>query len=269
MDKLQVFLSWSGDRSLAIAKEIKAWLPDVVRHAEPWLSDDDLRKGLQWLPELSKQLNSTGFGLLILTAENKNAPWLVFEAGVVSKALSDKHCCPVLCDIKPTDVSGPLTQFQSTVVIDQNDMLKLVKSMNEASGSARVPDDRLEKWFARSWIEFKERVDQVLASKATAPTASEKARPSDRQMLEEILQAVRSLAIDPKARILGRHAEAEEIARRVARRLEDQLWSDPLTGREVRSRKLHRMITREIPSPADTTSPAPSSAPSVPNALGA
>lgn len=201
MDKLQVFISWSGERSLEIAKQLKIWLPDVVRNAEPWLSNEDLRKGLQWLPELNKSLNSTGFGISVLTAENKNSPWLIFEAGIISKALPDKHCCPLLCDLKQSDVSGPLANFQSTVLLDKEDMLKLVKTMNDASGNSKVEDERMHRWFTGSWDEFSRKATTTLTAKNTAPSAAAKAGPTDRELLEETLQTVRRLAIEPRMRM--------------------------------------------------------------------
>ena len=160
-----------------------------------------MQKGLQWLPELNKNLSTTGFGLLVLTADNKNAPWLVFEAGVISKALPDKHCCPLLCDLKQTDVSGPLAQFQSTVVTAKDDMLKLARTMNEASGTSNVDDQRLTKWFNMAWDDFAKKTGDVLATKTTAPSAAAKAGPTDRELLEEVLQTTRRLAIEPSMRM--------------------------------------------------------------------
>jgi hypothetical protein len=201
MDKLQVFISWSGERAHSVAKVIKTWLPDVVRNAEPWLSSEDLQKGLQWLPELNKNLSSTRFGLIVLTAENKNAPWLLFEAGVISKALPDKHCCPLLCDLKPTDVSGPLAQFQGATLAMKDDMMKLVKTMNEASGTSKVDDDRLAKWFNMAWDDFAKRTGEITTARTTTPSAAAKAGPTDRELLEEVLQTTRRLAVEPRLKL--------------------------------------------------------------------
>jgi len=211
MDKFQVFISWSGTRSHAIAKHIKTWLPDVVRNAEPWLSSEDLRKGLQWLPELNKNLSDTGFGLLVLTADNKDAPWLVFEAGVISKALPDRHCCPLLCDLKQTDISGPLTQFQSTAVTKKEDMLQLVKTMNDASGASKVEEERINKWFSMSWDEFDKQVGEVLLAKS-ARSMPAKAGPTERELLEEVLATVRRQAIEPQMRMRIEEESMRDLA---------------------------------------------------------
>jgi hypothetical protein len=223
MDKLQVFISWSGDRAHSVAKVIKEWLPDVVRNAEPWLSSEDLQKGSPWLPELNKILSTTGFGLIVLTAENKNAPWLLFEAGVISKALPDKHCCPLLCDLKPTDVSGPLAQFQGTTLTVKDDMMKLVKTMNHACGPAKADDDRLEKWFNTAWDEFAKKTGDIITAKTTTPSVAAKAGPTDRELLEEILLTTRRLTIEPRSR------KEEWIEEWTAKRLDAPLSMQPET----------------------------------------
>ncbi|HNQ23865.1 MAG TPA: TIR domain-containing protein [Phycisphaerae bacterium] len=195
MDKLQVFISWSGERSHAVAEQVKTWLVDVVPQAEPWLSSEDLRKGLQWLPELNKSLNTSGFGLLVLTAENKDAPWLLFEAGVISKALPNRHCCPLLCGLKQTEISGPLAQFQSAAITSNKDMLHLAKTMHDASGAGKLDEERLNRWFPKTWDDFAKQVSQALATKPSAPSRAT-AAPSELELLEEILGTVRRVAIE-------------------------------------------------------------------------
>ena len=153
------------------------------------------------MPELNKNLSTTGFGLLVLTAENKNAPWLVFEAGVISKALPDKQCCPLLCDLKQTDVSGPLAQFQGTTLTSKDDMLKLVRTMNDAIGTNKVADEHLAKWFIMAWDDFAKKTGEIITARSTAPTAAAKAGPTERELIEEVLQTVRRLAIEPRMRM--------------------------------------------------------------------
>jgi hypothetical protein len=175
-----------------------------------WLSSEDLRKGLQWLPELNKKLSSTRFGLLVLTSDNRDAPWIVFEAGVISKALPERHCCPLLCDLKQTDMSGPLTQFQSATIGKKEDMLQLVRTMNDASGASKVEEERLNKWFETHWRTFEEQVSKVLASRTAS---SIQTPPTDRSILEQILETVRSLAIEPRARVVERHPFMLDLSR--------------------------------------------------------
>jgi len=42
---MQIFISWSGDRSCLIAEAIRGWLPKVVQSVKPWMSDQDIAAG--------------------------------------------------------------------------------------------------------------------------------------------------------------------------------------------------------------------------------
>jgi len=87
-DKMDVFISWSGDRSKALASALKELLPDAVQGVVAWMSDRDINAGSRWVEELNKKLDNTNFGVLCLTPENLGAPWLLFEAGSLSKRVS-------------------------------------------------------------------------------------------------------------------------------------------------------------------------------------
>jgi hypothetical protein len=55
-----IFISWSGDRSKAIAETLKDWLPRVLQSARPWLSTRDIEKGTRSLSEMNKDLVEWG-----------------------------------------------------------------------------------------------------------------------------------------------------------------------------------------------------------------
>src|SRR5262245_4417121 len=111
---MKVFLAWSGERSEQVANVLGAWLAGVIQSVEPWYSPD-MTKGVKWIPEIGAQLESAGLGICCLTPENLGAPWISFEAGALSRG-PKTHVCTFLTDLKPTDVTGPLSQFQPTVL---------------------------------------------------------------------------------------------------------------------------------------------------------
>jgi hypothetical protein len=39
---MRILLSWSGDRSRAIAEALRAWLPGIIRGVSPWISTQDI-----------------------------------------------------------------------------------------------------------------------------------------------------------------------------------------------------------------------------------
>jgi len=77
------------------------------------MSDRDLGAGQRWNEEISLRLKETNFGVICLTPENLEAPWLMFEAGALAKALESARVIPVLLELRLSDLSFPLAQFQA------------------------------------------------------------------------------------------------------------------------------------------------------------
>src|SRR6266404_1604418 len=99
---MSVFISWSGSRSKQLAQQLRNWLPNVLQAVEVWMSDVDIEAGARGIHEIFTQLERASFGVICLTPENLNAPWLLFEAGAISKKMTDKaHVCPYLLGMSP------------------------------------------------------------------------------------------------------------------------------------------------------------------------
>jgi hypothetical protein len=62
-------------------------------------------------------------------SENRRAPWIIFEAGALSKAAERPTVCPYLVDLPPSDLEGPLAQFQAKLA-DEAGTLDLLQSIN-------------------------------------------------------------------------------------------------------------------------------------------
>src|ERR1035441_8112595 len=138
---MRVFISWSGDRSRQVAEYLRDWIPYVLQAAEPWMSSADIDRGARWSTEVATQLDTANVGIICLTPENLESAWILFEAGALSKILSKSLVCTYLYQLGPTDVKGPLTQFQATVA-NEVETKKLVRSMNKAFGSNALPEAR-------------------------------------------------------------------------------------------------------------------------------
>ena len=74
---------------------------------------EQIAKGARWSPEIAKELQETSFGIVCVTPENTNAPWLLFETGALSKTIEGTHVRPYLLGVKPTDLEGPLAELQA------------------------------------------------------------------------------------------------------------------------------------------------------------
>jgi hypothetical protein len=192
---MKVFISWSGERSGALAQAIYDWLPTVIQSIDPWLSKSDLNKGVRWGVELAAELENTQVGIICVTPDNAKSPWLLFEAGALSKTLPDTHVCPLLLDLQPTDFDGPLTQFQATIV-EKNDLKALVNTINAAQkDDDALPREILDKVFERAWPDLNTQL--MLIPKR--PVSESQVRPMS-DMVREILGIIRLQAKEAESR---------------------------------------------------------------------
>jgi hypothetical protein len=214
---MKVFISWSGDRSRAIAQALHSWLPSVLQTVETWISDEDINKGARWAAKLAAELEQTQVGILCLTPENLNSAWLIFEAGALSKTQQDTYVCTFLYELTETDFQGPLSQFQSTKA-QKEDIKKLVLDINKFQKERSISERQVDIAFERGWHEL----EQLLNNVSTIQAQKKTRRPIE-DMIEEILELARSQArggrtyVPPVSRqlVTGRILSSEDILRLV------------------------------------------------------
>jgi hypothetical protein len=144
-----LFISWSGKLSQAVAAAIHEWIPSVIQSVDPFLSSEDIDKGARWSDNVASKLEECGFGIIVLTSSNLSAPWIMFESGALSKMVGGSNVAPVLVNVEIAQVRPPLSQFQATR-LQEEDFLKLIRSINKA-GDAQIKDDVVEKTFRAMW----------------------------------------------------------------------------------------------------------------------
>jgi hypothetical protein len=149
---LKAFFSWSGEKSHQIALAFEQWLPCVIQAIEPWVSSKDIDRGSIWFNEILEQLKITNFGIVFVTKDNQNKPWLLFEAGALSKGLSDNRVCTVLVDlnVRDIDTGSPFRQLNHTQ-LNRDSVLELTKTINRNLETGAVQEKRLEKSFEALW----------------------------------------------------------------------------------------------------------------------
>ena len=185
---MRVFISWSGDRSKALAGALSTWLEQVVQAVEPWLSVD-MAKGTRWSPEIAARLEESSIGLICLTPENLSAPWILFEAGALSKT-KDALICTFLLGLDPSDVPQPLGQFQHTLA-EKDDVKKLIQAINDrvtGSGGKMLSEKALNSVFETYWPSLEKELSQIAGSSI----GKEPKQRTQREMLQEVLQLLRA-----------------------------------------------------------------------------
>ena len=186
---MKVFLSWSGHKSHQVALVLRDWLPSVIQSITPYVSSEDIDKGARWSTDIAKELEDSTFGILCVTKENLEAPWLLFEAGALSKMMDKSSVCPFLFDLKMAEIKeGPILQFQTTV-FEKDDIKKLLLSLNKSCGDAGLKEELLVKSYEVWWPSLEEALKKVLDEKSEEKSSSKK--PNKDDMLEEILELSR------------------------------------------------------------------------------
>lgn len=155
-----VFISWSGERSQSVAEKLRSWLPYVIESPSYWLSSRDLQDGRRWATELAERLEVSHFGILVVTPENSSSPWLLFEAGALSKGIQAGRVLPYLVAIKKAALEGPLSQFQA-LVANKEGTRRLVESIRTALPTS--PEKAvIQKRFDMFWPELASELADII-----------------------------------------------------------------------------------------------------------
>lgn len=244
---MKVFLSWSGARSHKVALVFRDWLPSVIQEIVPYVSSEDIDKGARWSTDIAKELSDSTFGILCVTRENLNAPWLTFEAGALSKTMDKSFVSPFLFDIKRSEVDGPILQFQSTI-FEKEDLKKLITTLNKACEKDGLSAERLSKafdvWYPTLEVELSKLHDIETESHEAEP-GQEIQTPKTQEILEEILELSRinqKLIRNPDGS-LG--SNLEEMATMLRALLDRTDRMDESTSLR-RMRKFHPMMLDEL-----------------------
>lgn len=205
---MKVFISWSGKRSRSVGEAVREWLPAVLQAVKPYFSPDDVAKGSVWDTEIASELKQSKFGLLVLTPENQNAPWLLYEAGVIGNQLGATKVCPLLFELEWTDIKGPLTRFNGAK-FDEGEVRKIVQAINAELGDAALDAQVFDTVFKMWWPKLQEKVRDALKQQQGEP---KNVKRPERDMLAEVLSIVRSLADRPLTRSINPMAARDLMA---------------------------------------------------------
>jgi|SwirhisoilCB1_FD_contig_61_3610234_length_1388_multi_3_in_0_out_0_1 hypothetical protein len=188
MGKNNIFISWSGKRSLYAAEALREWLPNVIQAAKPWMSERDIEKGARGLTEVGNALEGMKVGIICLTPENLDAAWVLYEAGALSKTFSDdktRVCTYLLGGLQPQNVKPPLSMFQWTKA-EKEDTRKLVQTINTAIAEEPLSEERLNNIFGVWWSQLETKLNSLPVPEKVVDVTRD-----PNEMISEILELCR------------------------------------------------------------------------------
>ena len=169
MGNYRLFISWSKQQAERVAPHLRDFLQDVLGLDEIFLSQL-IDSGRRWGEEIAKALEECDAGLIIVTPENLNAPWLNFEAGAISKKVEESNVIPLLLNVRIGDLSGsPLNQFQSRS-FDEDGLLQVVYTLGEIYGVSKEVIDRR---FPDTWNRLGGAIENITLDDRSMPEGVE------------------------------------------------------------------------------------------------
>jgi TIR domain len=187
---MKVFISWSGELSNKIGEKFRTWLPGVIQAVSPYYTPSDIEKGTRWESSLAKELEASEVGIFLVTRENLNSHWMIFEAGALAKKLDKSRVCPILFGVEHTHLPAPLRSFQTTPFLEE-EMRKLILDTNKALGDRKLADSVVNKTFEMWWPDLNRDVTTILAEH---DKGGDEPEPSEKDMITEILELSRLAA---------------------------------------------------------------------------
>jgi EAL domain-containing protein (putative c-di-GMP-specific phosphodiesterase class I) len=114
------------------------------------MSDVDIPAGARWQTDIAHELDAADFGIICVTPENMDKPWLMFEAGALSKSMKASRVCPLAYSMELNQLSGPIGQFQANR-LDKDGVLQVLKAINSAMADKCLDSAHLLEQFEMLW----------------------------------------------------------------------------------------------------------------------
>lgn len=187
---MKVFISWSGERSRKVAELLRTWVACVLQNTKPWVSSKDIDRGTIWFTKIADEIRDTTVGIICLTAENKDRPWILFETGALAKGLESSRVCPILIDLKTEDLVDPLAQFNLTTP-NYDGIFSLISTLNAALEDSALGAAVLKQSFDAFWPTFESGYAAIIQETETAPQIPQR---SSQEILSEILTNTRFIS---------------------------------------------------------------------------
>lgn len=202
----QGFISWSGEESRGIAEQLKDLFGLVLPAPQLFVASRDIKAGEVWFTEIAQRLEACDVGVIVVTPQNLNKPWLYFEAGALAKKVGRSATIPLLCGVSVGDLANtPLASLQS-LTTSEADIMELCGRLNEVLDLG-LAASHIDRAFPKWWADFADKIDNPEIWKGSK---KEGRQPTTADLSVQITQVASALA-DLSDR-LGRPSYAEQLA---------------------------------------------------------
>lgn len=194
---VKLFISWSGDKSKEVAELLHRWLRYVIQALEPWVSTEDIETGAVWFTKICEEIKEVCNSIIVVTKENKEKPWIMFEAGALCKGEDANRVNILLVDVEPNEIRQPLASFNMAKA-NKDGLRKLIHSLykrlldEENDKKTNMTKEELDHLFDTLYPEF-ERKFSIITEKYPQDNTEEEPKSEIKQMQEEILLAIRGM----------------------------------------------------------------------------
>jgi hypothetical protein len=169
-NKKQGFLSWSGALSREIASYIKDEILDTLfgDSIEPFISSE-IGVGDAFVQRIFTRLIKSDFGIVCITAENIEKPWVSFECGGLINNIKKENLYVLLADVSVEmlkRLNPPLSEFQA-VGLDRAGIINLIKKISISvlqTGSVMY-----ENKIHENWDKYRENFADIIQRHKPAP----------------------------------------------------------------------------------------------------
>lgn len=161
-NKAKIFISWSGENGKHISRILKNVLENDIfsQHLACFVSDTDIASGEDWWNKIKKELKSAKLGIICLTKESTDSPWIHYEAGALVG--NNVRTTPLLfnCDINALK-STPLNSRQSVKFHDKSKFFQMIRDINKEFKIVNIGETQFDLLIDSAYGKMKEELIDV------------------------------------------------------------------------------------------------------------
>ncbi|OII28856.1 hypothetical protein BIV03_00975 [Curtobacterium sp. MCBA15_016] len=183
---MKIFISWSGSSEQAVAEALQSTLTELcASDVEVFVSSRSISKGANGIAVIEANLDSSAFGIVLVSKKNQSAAWLNYEAGWLASTL-DRPVATICLDLRPSDITSPLAPRQATQFSDPADMETLLREIVRVANPS-MNDRTFATLLASVWPTIR---DSWKPRDGDGETTDPR---SERDMLSELVERVRAI----------------------------------------------------------------------------